>query len=30
MFRLFAMLPESSGAQGARPWSAVVQLKRNE
>jgi methyltransferase (TIGR00027 family) len=27
-FRIFAMLPESSGAQGSRPWSGVVVLKR--
>lgn len=26
--RIFAMLPESSGAQGSRPWSGVVVLKR--
>jgi hypothetical protein len=29
MLRMFAMLPESSGAQGSRPWSAVVLLKRS-
>lgn len=29
MFRIFAMLPEPSGAQGSRPWSAVVLLKRS-
>jgi hypothetical protein len=28
MLRLFAMLPESNGPQGSRPWSAVVQLTR--
>jgi methyltransferase (TIGR00027 family) len=28
MFRIFALLPESSGAQGSRPWSGVVLLKR--
>ena len=27
--RMFAMLPESNGAQGSRPWSAVVVLKRS-
>jgi methyltransferase (TIGR00027 family) len=27
-FRLLAMLPESSGAQGARPWSAVCRFAR--
>jgi hypothetical protein len=26
--RVMAMLPESSGAQGSRPWSAVVHLTR--
>jgi methyltransferase (TIGR00027 family) len=28
MFRVFAMLPESKGAQGSRPWSGVVVLKK--
>ena len=28
MLRMMAMLPESSGAQGARPWSAVCLLNR--
>lgn len=27
--RVFAMLPEASGAQGSRPWSGVVLLKRS-
>lgn len=27
-FRMFAMLPESSGAQGSRPWSGVCLLAR--
>ena len=27
MFRMFAMLPESSGAQGNRPWSGVCLLR---
>ncbi len=27
-FRMFALLPESSGAQGSRPWSAVCLLAR--
>jgi methyltransferase (TIGR00027 family) len=27
-FRIFAMLPESSGAQGSRPWSGVCLLAR--
>jgi len=26
--RMFSMLPESSGAQGSRPWSAVCLLAR--
>jgi hypothetical protein len=26
--RMFSMLPESSGAQGSRPWSAVCLLER--
>jgi hypothetical protein len=29
MMRMFAMLPESDGAQGARPWSGVVRLRRS-
>jgi methyltransferase (TIGR00027 family) len=29
MLRMFAMLPESSGSQGDRPWSGVVLLKRS-
>jgi methyltransferase (TIGR00027 family) len=29
MLRMFAMLPESDGPQGDRPWSAVVLLKRS-
>ena len=28
MLRMFAMLPESSGPQGDRPWSGVVLLRR--
>jgi methyltransferase (TIGR00027 family) len=28
MLRMFAMLPESSGAQGSQPWSAVCLLER--
>jgi methyltransferase (TIGR00027 family) len=28
--RMFSMLPESSGAQGSRPWSAVCLLARNQ
>jgi hypothetical protein len=28
MMRMFAVLPESDGPQGDRPWSAVVLLKR--
>ena len=28
MLRMFSMLPESSGAQGSRPWSAVCLLAR--
>ena len=28
MLRMFAMLPESSGSQGSRPWSAVCLLNR--
>lgn len=28
--RVFAMLPESTGAQGSRPWSGVVVLKRRD
>jgi methyltransferase (TIGR00027 family) len=28
MLRMFAMLPESSGAQGSRPWSGVCLLER--
>ncbi len=28
MMRMFALLPESDGAQGARPWSGVVRLQR--
>ena len=28
MMRFFAMLPDSSGAQGSRPWSAVCLLDR--
>jgi methyltransferase (TIGR00027 family) len=28
MMRMFSMLPESSGAQGSRPWSAVCLLER--
>jgi methyltransferase (TIGR00027 family) len=28
MLRMFAMLPESSAAQGSRPWSAVCLLER--
>ena len=28
MLRMFAMLPESSGPQGSRPWSAVCLLNR--
>jgi methyltransferase (TIGR00027 family) len=30
MFRMLAMLPESSGAQGARPWAAACLLGRIE
>jgi hypothetical protein len=26
--RMFALLPESDGAQGARPWSAVCLFAR--
>ena len=26
--RMLAMLPESTGAQGSRPWSGVVLLQR--
>ena len=29
MLRMFAMLPESKGPQGDRPWSAVCLLRRN-
>jgi O-methyltransferase involved in polyketide biosynthesis len=28
MLRMFAMLPESSGAQGSQPWSGVCLLER--
>jgi hypothetical protein len=28
--RMFAALPESSGAQGSRPWSAVCLLQRGQ
>jgi O-methyltransferase involved in polyketide biosynthesis len=30
MMRVFSLLPESSGAQGSRPWSAVCLLGRAE
>jgi hypothetical protein len=30
MMRLLALLPESSGRQGARPWSGVCLLERKE
>ena len=29
MLRMIAMLPESTGAQGSRPWAGVVVLKRS-
>jgi methyltransferase (TIGR00027 family) len=29
MLRMFSMLPESSGAQGSRPWSGVCLLNRS-
>ena len=29
MMRMLAMMPESAGAQGDRPWSGVVLLRRN-
>jgi hypothetical protein len=28
MLRFFALLPESNGRQGSRPWSAVCRLTR--
>ena len=28
MMRMFAMLPESDGPQGERPWSGVILLRR--